>query len=72
MGEDKEKVSVVLARHLLNQIENENQHCAFWIISAVTKIKYANPKMSMTCLLNILRQEMPDAAEAYAKYKRET
>lgn len=57
---------------LLNQIEKENEQCAFWIISAFHKLKYEHPKMSMICLFNILTSEMPKAAKAYVEYIRNT
>jgi hypothetical protein len=75
MSEGKEKREdprLLMGKLLLHQIEDENQQCAFWIISTISKFESADPGMSITCLLNILRAEMPKAAELHAKYLRET
>jgi len=68
----KDDLAIDLAKILLNQIERENDQCAFWIISATHKIKCANPQMSMTCLYKILTSEMPKTAKIYAEYIRNT
>ena len=68
----EEDNATFLAKGLLKQIETENDNCAFWIISAIHKLKYSHPKMSMTCLFNILITQMPKAAKAYGEYKRNT
>jgi hypothetical protein len=72
MSEEKEDSRLFIGKKLLHQVEDRDQTCAFWIISAISKFKSADPKMSMTCLFNILQQEMPNAKKMHEKYLRET
>ena len=66
------KPGILLAKQLLNQIDDRDSQCAFWIISAMHKIKRESPKMGMPCLLNIIRDEMPKGFADYCEYIKHT
>jgi len=61
-----------LAKTLMEQIENRDEQCARWFISAVDKLKQENPKMSISSLYDVLVSSMPLAADSYLKYKKNT
>lgn len=65
-----ERPATFLARQLFRQIENRDDQCAFWILSALHKLKYDGA--SIVCVLNIMREEMPKAFADYAEYTRTT
>lgn len=69
--EDKQPATA-LAKKLFSQVDGENIQCAFWVVSAIYKIAHENPKMSMICLRNIVRDNMPQAFEQYCEYLRTT
>jgi len=66
----KEKDATYLAKILFRQIEKESPGCAFWVISALTKM--AHDKLTLPCVINIVRQEMRQAAAEYDEYVRTT
>jgi hypothetical protein len=68
--DNQERAATYLARQLLRQIQSRDKQCAFWIISAIHKLKYDGA--SIVCVLNILKQEMPKAFAKYAEYTRNT
>lgn len=49
-------------------ITTENDQCAYWLVSAISKLAHSEPRMSLGCLLNIIKAAMPAAAEGYAEY----
>lgn len=69
---DKEPAGIFLARVLMKQIQGRDPQCAFWFVSALSKLRYENPQMTLVCLMNFIRQEMPKAAAEYAEYCRTT
>ena len=66
------QASVALARALFRQIESKNGECAFWVISAFDKLRRGARVKSMTCVANIMKQEMPQAYQDYLDYLRTT
>jgi hypothetical protein len=58
------------ARVLFRQIERENSQCAFWVVSAINKMKHDGA--TITCVMNVLKQEMPTAYKEYMEYLRTT
>ncbi len=69
-----EKPGTAAAKQLLGQIDCEKGTCgcAFWVVSAIHKIAQENPKMTMTCLRNIIRDNMPKAFAAFHDYLKHT
>ncbi len=67
-----EQAAVWLARRLFRQIEEENSQCAFWVISAFDKLRRGARIKSMTCVANIMQQEMPQAYKNYLDYLKNT
>jgi len=59
-----------IARQLARQIVDENAICAFWVISALTKMRLDG--LDLPAALDIFRAEMKDAAARYDEYVRTT
>lgn len=65
-----EKSATFLARGLFRQIQATDSQCAFWVISALEKLRCN--QATLPCVINIARQEMPGSAADYDEYLRTT
>lgn len=67
---EDEEVFESLAKTLMHQVEQESEQCAYWFVSALSKLALGKPHMRMPEVLEFVRQAMPDAARAYASYAK--
>ena len=67
-----DKHSTIIAKKLFTQIQERDDQCALWLVSAISKITSENPTMTIFELLSIIRNEMPNATAQYQKYIRST
>ena len=67
-----EAAGVILARQLMKQIDDSGEWSAFWMVSCLSKLKNNNPRMNLTCLMNIIKTEMPKAFDKYREYLKNT
>lgn len=67
---DKEdaKVSWSLAMQLLKQAQSENEQCAYWFVSALSKLASSHSQRPVIEVLALARHAMPTAAKQYADY----
>lgn len=63
-----EEVSARLATILLQQAERKDGVCAYWFVSALSKLASASPTMRVSDVLDFARTAMPQAAADYAAY----
>lgn len=66
-----ESDATYLARALLRQVESRDAQCAFWVISAFDKLR-RQKSITVTCIANILKQEMPKSYQDYVDYLKNT
>lgn len=61
-----------LASEVLMQADEKDSECAFWFLSALSKLSGAHPQMRVADVLQFASQAMPNAAKEWADYVRTT
>jgi hypothetical protein len=69
---EAEGVAARMATILLGQAEAENDQCAYWFVSALSKLAAQKPHMRMPEILEFVCAAMPKAAQEYASYAKDT
>ncbi|MFA6971661.1 MAG: hypothetical protein WC208_09710 [Gallionella sp.] len=67
-NEEDARVSWLLAMQLLKQAQAENEECAYWFVSALSKLASSHPHRPVIEVLGLARRAMPTAAKQYADY----
>jgi hypothetical protein len=57
-----------LAGQLLKQAQEENEECAYWFVSALSKLASTHPKRPVIEVLALAHNAMPLAAKQYRDY----
>jgi hypothetical protein len=57
-----------LAGQLLKQAQAENEECAYWFVSALSKLASSHPKRPVIEVLALAMNAMPTAAKQYRDY----
>lgn len=57
-----------LSGMLLKQAQNRDEQCAYWFISALSKLASSHPQRPVHEVLALARHSMPTAAKMYADY----
>jgi hypothetical protein len=65
---EAEATAARLATILLEQADRESEQCAFWFISALSKLASTQPHLRLPDVLRFAREAMPVSAAAYASY----
>jgi hypothetical protein len=60
-----EETAAQMARILMEQVERDSHQCAFWFISALSKLTSTHPQMQLSDVLQFAQQAMPKAASDY-------
>jgi len=66
--DDTEIIEWQLAKQLLKQVQQADEQCAYWFISALSKLAMSNPQMPVVRVIALAKQAMPKAARQYADY----
>lgn len=66
--EEHAKVAWSLATQLLKQAQEENEQCAYWFVSALSKLASSHPRRPVIEVLALARHAMPTAAQQYRDY----
>ncbi len=66
--EEHAKIAWRLAQQLLKQAQNENEECAYWFVSALSKLAAWHPRRPVIEVLALARHAMPKAAQQYRDY----
>ncbi|MCM2310309.1 MAG: hypothetical protein NDI84_02800 [Steroidobacteraceae bacterium] len=66
--EENAKVAWSLAMQLLKQAQKENEECAYWFVSALSKLASTHPRRPVVEVLALAKCAMPKAARQYADY----
>ncbi len=66
--EEHAKVAWQLSVQLLKQAQAENEQCAYWFVSALSKLASSHPRRPVIEVLALARLAMPTAAKQYADY----
>ncbi len=68
-GTEKEAaVAWALAVRLLEQVQTRDEQCAFWVVSALSKLARTHPRRPVVEVLGLARHAMPDAYKQYIGY----
>lgn len=70
--EGKMKTSEYSASILLKQIEEQNQQCAFWLVSVIAKLLSENPELKLREFFSLIEKELPNSVEEYRNYLKIT
>ena len=65
---EDEAIAARLAASLLQQAESENGQCAYWFISALSKLASTQPHLRLPDVVKFTCEAMPRAASEYADY----
>lgn len=65
---EDEEAAARLAKTLLEQVERESGQCAYWFISALSKLISTQPHLRAADALQFMQAAMPQAALEYAQY----
>lgn len=68
LDEEHARAAWSLATQLLKQAQAENELCAYWFVSAISKLSNSHPRRPVIEVLALARQAMPTAAQQYADY----
>lgn len=64
------EASVNLSKILLKQVQKENEQCAYWFISALSKLSNTAKNFGVNEILDLAIEAMPQAAQEYQDYLR--
>lgn len=65
---EAEVIAASLASILLVQVQKESEQCAFWFISALSKLTATQPHLRLPEVLQFVKIAMPTASMEYARY----
>jgi len=68
----KKEPTIILAGIVLKQAQDRDKQCAFWFISALSKLRSVNPKMKLDDVCEFVAESMPLVAQEYQEYIRNT
>jgi len=69
--EEHAMVAWSLAGQLLKQAQAENETCAYWFVSALSKLASSHPKRPIIEVLALVMNAMPKASKMYRDYVAE-
>ncbi len=70
--DDHSDAGLEISKILFKQIQDKDHQCAYWIISALTRLLKSNPKLTVIDVLKIANGAMPKAADYHQDYLQKT
>lgn len=65
--EEDASIAWCLAAQLLQQVQDENENCAYWVFSAIKRLSSTHPRRPVIEVLALAHSAMPLAVEQYSK-----
>jgi hypothetical protein len=71
VNEEHAQLAWEISMQLLKQVQRENEQCAYWFVSALSKLTQTHPNRPVIEVLAMARTAMPVAARQYNAYVKE-